>query len=43
MRIGVDIMGGDFAPEKTIEGAILATKELSKETQLVFFGQQKKN
>ena len=43
MRIGVDIMGGDFAPEKTIDGAILAAKELSKETQLVFFGQQKKN
>ena len=43
MRIGVDIMGGDFAPEKTINGAILAAKELPKETKLIFFGQKKKN
>jgi glycerol-3-phosphate acyltransferase PlsX len=42
MRIGVDIMGGDFAPEKTINGAILAAKELPKETKLIFFGQKKK-
>jgi len=42
MRIGVDIMGGDFAPEKTINGAILAANELPKETKLIFFGQQKK-
>ena len=24
MRIGIDIMGGDFAPEATVLGAILA-------------------
>lgn len=42
MRIGVDIMGGDFAPEKTINGAILAANELPKKTKLIFFGQQEK-
>lgn len=42
MRIGVDIMGGDYAPEKTIKGAILASNELPKNTKLIFFGQQKK-
>jgi len=42
MRIGVDIMGGDFAPDKTISGAILAADELPKKIKLVFFGQQKK-
>jgi phosphate acyltransferase len=24
MKIGLDVMGGDFAPEATIQGAILA-------------------
>mgnify|MGYP002628391205 FL=1 len=42
MRIGVDIMGGDYAPEKTIKGAILAGNELPKDTKLIFFGKQKK-
>ena len=31
MRIGIDIMGGDFAPQKTVQGAILAQKELPEE------------
>ncbi|MBP6334423.1 MAG: phosphate acyltransferase PlsX [Bacteroidia bacterium] len=38
MRIGVDIMGGDFAPEQTTLGAIAAWRELSPETKLVLFG-----
>ena len=42
MRIGVDIMGGDYAPQKTIKGAILAGNELPKDTKLIFFGKQKK-
>jgi glycerol-3-phosphate acyltransferase PlsX len=40
MRIGVDIMGGDFAPEATLLGAILARKDLPDETELVLFGDQ---
>ncbi len=42
MRIGLDIMGGDYAPEKTIKGAMIASNELHKDTKLIFFGEQKK-
>ena len=38
MRIGLDIMGGDFAPQKTIHGAILASKVLQKNVKIVLFG-----
>ena len=38
MRIGLDIMGGDFAPQKTVHGAILASKELQKNVKIVLFG-----
>ena len=41
MRIGVDIMGGDFAPEKTIHGAILACNELSNNEHIVLIGNKK--
>ncbi len=40
MRIGVDIMGGDYAPEATLLGAVLARKDLTDETELVLFGDQ---
>jgi len=42
MKIGIDIMGGDYSPKKTIHGAILAQKELTKETEIVLFGEQEK-
>ncbi|MFC2152178.1 phosphate acyltransferase PlsX [Bacteroidota bacterium] len=42
MRIGIDIMGGDFAPEATVLGAILAHKEMSSEDRIVLIGNQKK-
>lgn len=38
MRIGVDILGGDYAPNATVKGAILAYKELKEKAQLVLFG-----
>ncbi len=38
MRIGLDAMGGDYAPKAVVEGAILAQKELSKEDKIVLFG-----
>ncbi|MBK7853171.1 MAG: phosphate acyltransferase PlsX [Bacteroidetes bacterium] len=38
MRLGVDIMGGDFAPEQTLLGAIQAWKELPSEVKLVLIG-----
>ena len=38
MRIGIDIMGGDYAPQKTVHGAILALNDLSSDTKIVLFG-----
>lgn len=38
MRIGIDIMGGDFAPEATTCGAIIARKELPADVRLVLYG-----
>jgi len=37
MKIGLDIMGGDFAPKATVLGAILAYKELP-DSKLVLIG-----
>jgi glycerol-3-phosphate acyltransferase PlsX len=38
MRIGIDIMGGDYAPEAIVLGAALAFEELPENTQLVLIG-----
>lgn len=38
MKIGLDVMGGDFAPEATIDGAILAQKTLNQSDQVVLIG-----
>ncbi|MES2798639.1 MAG: phosphate acyltransferase PlsX [Bacteroidota bacterium] len=38
MKIGIDILGGDFAPDANIKGAILAKSELPSEVQLVLIG-----
>ena len=40
MRIGIDIMGGDYAPQKTVHGAILALNELPNDTEIVLFGRE---
>ena len=40
MRIGIDIMGGDYSPKKTIQGAILAQKELLSSDKLYLFGEK---
>lgn len=40
MRIGIDAMGGDFAPFEVIQGAILARQALSPEDKIVLFGPQ---
>jgi glycerol-3-phosphate acyltransferase PlsX len=40
MRIGIDIMGGDFAPRATTLGAILAYKELPNDCRLVLIGDE---
>lgn len=38
MRLGVDIMGGDYAPEQTVLGAIQALRELPSTVRLVLLG-----
>lgn len=38
MKIGVDIMGGDFAPRLTTLGAIAAQKQLPSDVELVLYG-----
>ncbi|MGB3947211.1 MAG: phosphate acyltransferase PlsX, partial [Bacteroidia bacterium] len=40
MKIGIDIMGGDYAPEATIAGSLLAYKELPKDVRLVLIGDE---
>jgi glycerol-3-phosphate acyltransferase PlsX len=40
MRIGIDILGGDFAPEATVRGAILAAKSLPADVHLVLIGDE---
>jgi glycerol-3-phosphate acyltransferase PlsX len=40
MRIGIDIMGGDFAPLETTLGAIQARRELGPEFTLVLIGDE---
>ncbi|MCK4853567.1 MAG: phosphate acyltransferase [Bacteroidales bacterium] len=40
MRIGVDIMGGDYAPDATLLGAALARKELPDEIELALLGDE---
>ncbi|MCB8964980.1 MAG: phosphate acyltransferase [Bacteroidales bacterium] len=38
MRIGVDAMGGDFAPDAVVSGAVLALKHLSNDQRVVLYG-----
>ena len=38
MRIGLDIMGGDFAPQATIGGALLAVDVIDTSCRLVLIG-----
>lgn len=40
MRLGLDVMGGDYAPDVTVKGAILAHKQLPSDVELVLFGDE---
>ncbi|TDS15936.1 phosphate acyltransferase PlsX [Sphingobacterium paludis] len=40
MKIGLDVLGGDYAPESTITGAIEAQKILQDDQRLVLFGDE---
>jgi glycerol-3-phosphate acyltransferase PlsX len=38
MRIGLDVLGGDFAPKSTLHGAIMALNELQDSVRIVLIG-----
>lgn len=40
MKIGLDVSGGDFAPQATIDGALLAREELANDVTLVLLGDE---
>lgn len=42
MRIALDAMGGDFAPESTVCGAILAARILPEDVRIVLVGDENK-
>jgi len=41
MRIGIDILGGDFAPEATVCGSIMAAGILPEDSKIVLIGDEK--
>jgi phosphate acyltransferase len=40
MKIGLDVMGGDFAPKATLEGATLATAQLDQNDTIFLIGDE---
>ncbi|MBR7169068.1 MAG: phosphate acyltransferase PlsX, partial [Alistipes sp.] len=40
LKIGIDAMGGDFAPEVAVEGAVMALAKIDKESRIVLFGDE---
>jgi glycerol-3-phosphate acyltransferase PlsX len=38
MKIGIDVLGGDFAPDVNIDGASFALQELSQDVKIVLIG-----
>ena len=40
MRIGLDVLGGDFAPKAALHGAIMAQKQLPESDRIVLIGDQ---
>jgi phosphate acyltransferase len=40
MKIGLDVMGGDYAPTTTVAGAVLAQKEIPASDRIVLIGDE---
>lgn len=40
IKIGIDAMGGDFAPEVAIEGAVMSLKFLNRDSRIVLYGDE---
>ena len=42
IKIGIDAMGGDFAPEVAVEGAVMSLKHIDKDSRIVLYGDEKR-
>lgn len=42
IKIGIDAMGGDFAPEVAVEGAVMSLSYLDKESRIVLYGDKER-
>lgn len=42
LKIGVDAMGGDYAPEAAVKGAIMALEAIGSDSRIVLFGDAEK-
>ncbi len=42
LKIGIDAMGGDFAPEAAVKGAIMALDSLGEQSRIVLYGDKVK-
>ena len=38
IKVGIDAMGGDFAPEVAIEGAVMSLNHIDKDSRIVLYG-----
>lgn len=41
-KIGIDAMGGDYAPQAVVSGAVKASQLIDKESKIVLFGDKKR-
>lgn len=42
IKIGLDAMGGDFAPEAAVKGAVMALDAIGADSRIVLFGDEKR-
>lgn len=42
LKIGVDAMGGDYAPEAAVKGAVMALDRVGSDTRIVLFGDKER-
>jgi phosphate acyltransferase len=40
MRIALDAMGGDYAPEANVKGAVLAAEQLEEDYEILLIGKE---
>ena len=42
LKIGIDAMGGDFAPEAAVKGAVMALEAVGPDSRIVLFGDERR-